>query len=265
MFASGAHASPTISRSSSLSINTTPSRRPSFVADGCQTSSSSLVSPRRPTGFTLDKHRSARDLWMDKGSFWEKLEVTDQTSSLGNSAERRIHQLKVSCYTQSYRFQSPSTCRVPERLQSPVITRGARSQVAKHIIHSTPSILVVPLLCCLVVLLTNVISVLVLAGETNSHLLFVREQNVKLVDAVNTVRDREEMMRDEQRKLMESITLELQARLLARAESVRAPTNASTSGCRSGVWVADGRVRRRVQLTTIARMVEVDVQMHRTS
>jgi hypothetical protein len=43
------------------------------------------------------------------------------------------------------------------------------------------------------------------------------------------------------------------------------PTNASTSGCRSGVWVADARVRRRVQLTTIARMVEVDVQMHRTS
>jgi hypothetical protein len=129
MFASGAHATPTISRSSSLmSIITTPSRRPSFVADGCQTSSSSLDSPRQPTGFTLDKHRSARDLWMDKGSFWEKLEVTDQTSSLGNSAERRMHQLKVSCYTQSCRFQSPSTCRDPERLQSPVITRGERQR-----------------------------------------------------------------------------------------------------------------------------------------
>ena len=93
--------------------------------------------------------------------------------------------------------------------------------MAKHIIHSTPSILAVPLLCCLVVLLTNVISVLVLADETRDHLLFVREQNAQLVGAVNTVWDREKRMQDEQKKLMESITLELSARMQDGGEKVR--------------------------------------------
>jgi hypothetical protein len=35
---------------------------------------------------------------MDKDSFWKTLEITDQTSSLGNSAAHRLHHLKVSFY-----------------------------------------------------------------------------------------------------------------------------------------------------------------------
>ena len=33
---------------------------------------------------------------VEKGSFWETLQVTDQSKTLGNSAQHRIHQLRVS-------------------------------------------------------------------------------------------------------------------------------------------------------------------------
>jgi hypothetical protein len=34
-------------------------------------------------------------LWVEKGSFWTSLELTDQSTTLGNSSQHRIHQLKV--------------------------------------------------------------------------------------------------------------------------------------------------------------------------
>jgi hypothetical protein len=39
--------------------------------------------------------RQPSRLWVEKGSFWTSLELTDQSTTLGNSSQHRIHQLKV--------------------------------------------------------------------------------------------------------------------------------------------------------------------------
>ena len=96
-----------------------------------------------------------------------------------------------------------------------------RSQVAKHVVKKAPSILVVPLMCCLVVLLSNVISVFAAASDTHKALVIAREQNVQLAAAINLVYAQEEVSMLDQRKMVESTTLELRAQLVAGGEEVR--------------------------------------------
>jgi hypothetical protein len=96
-----------------------------------------------------------------------------------------------------------------------------RSQVAKHVVKKAPSILVVPLMCCLVVLLSNVISVFAAASDTHKALVIAREQNVQLAAAINLVYAQEEVSMLDQRKMVESTTLELRAQLVAGGKEVR--------------------------------------------
>jgi hypothetical protein len=94
-------------------------------------------------------------------------------------------------------------------------------QVVKHVMLTTPSILVVPLLCCLLMLLTNVVSVVMASSDTHTTLVFAREQNVKLAEAINIVYAQEEAYMLEERTSVESVTEELRARLVASAQAVR--------------------------------------------
>ena len=100
-------------------------------------------------------------------------------------------------------------------------SRVRRLQVAKHVIQSTPSILVMPLLCCLVMLLVNVITVVVAAADTHTALIFAREGNVKLAEAFNVLFDTESVAMVEQRESVEAVSWELHNRLVPDGNKVR--------------------------------------------
>jgi hypothetical protein len=139
-----------------------------------------------------------------------------------------------------------------------------RSQVAKHVVKKAPSILVVPLLCCLVVLLSNVISVFAAASDTHKALVIAREQNVQLAAAINLVYAQEEVSMLNQRKMVESTTLELRAQLVAGGEEVRGGA-AAAIGQKGGAvgWVQGAECGAAgVQMLTSLRMVELAVQLH---
>ena len=139
-----------------------------------------------------------------------------------------------------------------------------RSQVAKHVVKKAPSILMVPLLCCLVVLLSNVISVFAAASDTHKALVIAREQNVQLAAAINLVYAQEEVSMLDQRKLVESATLELRAHLVAGEEEVRGGA-AAAIGQKGGAvgWVQGAECGAvGVQIAASLRMVELAVQMH---
>ena len=55
---------------------------------------SSWLRPSRMSASSSTYEQPSR-MWVDKGSFWQTLEVTDQSNSLKSSAQSRIHQLKV--------------------------------------------------------------------------------------------------------------------------------------------------------------------------
>ena len=88
-------------------------------------------------------------------------------------------------------------------------------------IQSTPSILVMPLLCCLVMLLVNVITVVVAAADTRTALIFAREGNVKLAEAFNVLYDTESVAMVEQRESVEAVSWELQNRLVTDGNKAR--------------------------------------------
>ena len=92
--------------------------------------------------------------------------------------------------------------------------------MAKHVIQRTPSILVMPLLCCLVMLLINVITVVVAAADTRTALIFAREGNVKLAEAFNVLYDTESVAMVEQRESVEAVSWELQNRLVTDGNKV---------------------------------------------
>jgi high-affinity K+ transport system ATPase subunit B len=98
------------------------------------------------------------------------------------------------------------------------------------VIQGTPSILAVPLICCLVVMLSNVVSVAVAAAHTHKALLFARQQIVHLADAVNIVFAQESRAMAEERKLVESTSLELTAQITAGPRMVRARQSESERG-----------------------------------
>jgi hypothetical protein len=112
------------------------------------------------------------------------------------------------------------------RVISVTLCRRVPTQVAKHVVQNAPFILVVPLLCCLVVLMSNVFAVIAAAGDTHKALLFARHQNVELADAINLVFQHDEDAIAEQRLLVEGITLELQGRLDEGVKQVRRGTAA---------------------------------------
>jgi hypothetical protein len=157
------------------------------------------------------------------------------------------------------------------------------------VILNSPSILWVPLLCCLIMLLTNVLTVLMAAGDTDRVLFLARNQNVRLAYAVNLVYAQEETAMVEQRKLVESITVELQDNLVAQGEKVRSGSGdrvgregslewarvcggvgeQSTSGPeRAKIYSLDPLLHSSdeqcvcAQLLAVLRMVELDVQQH---
>ena len=88
-------------------------------------------------------------------------------------------------------------------------------------IQRTPSILVMPLLCCLVMLLINVITVVVAAADTHTALIFAREGNVKLAEAFNVLYDTESVAMVEQRESVEAVSWELHNRLVPDGNKVR--------------------------------------------
>ena len=107
-------------------------------------------------------------------------------------------------------------------LVSVLVLRGVRrAQVAKHVVKKAPSILLLPLLCCLAVLLSNVISVFTAANDTHTALVIAREHNVQLAEAVNMVYANEERSILEQRSSVERMTQELQSQLIISGKRVR--------------------------------------------
>ena len=88
-------------------------------------------------------------------------------------------------------------------------------------IQRTPSILVMPLLCCLVMLLINVITVVVAAADTRTAVIFAREGNVKLAEAFNVLYDTESMDMVAQRESVEAVSWQLQRMLVNDADKVR--------------------------------------------
>jgi len=140
------------------------------------------------TAITSHSRKSVQSsrLWVDKGDFWETLELNDQETSGVSCTSSLWHDIKV----------------------------------AKQVSVKKSSILLVPLLVLLVVVVVSVMGITAAANETQRA---AQKERLALAASVNVMYERQNAQILEQRLSVEAVTAELKGQLVDGLERAATP------------------------------------------